>query len=251
MIELELTPPVAVIRIKSEGKLNILDEKLMKDMIAKVHSIEDKDGEIRSAIITGSGSSFVAGADIKEMHAMDPAKAESFSALGHRLVRKMHESRIAYIAAVNGYAFGGGLELALACDIILASKSATFAQSESNLGIIPGWGGTKNLPERIGKHRALKLMLTGERISAEEALRIGLVDDVFESNEELMEKAMELAHKIAEKSPLVIKKIKECVYDKPDFILERKNFSLCFSSEDQKEGMRAFLEKRKPEFKGK
>lgn len=251
MIELELIPPVAVIRIKSEGKLNIMDGKLMKDMIAKVHSIEDKDGEIRSAIITGSGSSFVAGADIKEMQEMNPEEAESFSALGHRLVGKLHESRVVYIAAVNGYAFGGGLELALACDIILASKSTTFAQSESNLGIMPGWGGTKNLPERIGKHRALKLMLTGERISTEEALRIGLVDDVFESNEELMEKAMELAHKISEKSPLVIKKIKECVYDKPDFTLERKNFSLCFSTGDQREGMQAFLEKRKPEFKGK
>jgi enoyl-CoA hydratase len=249
MIELELIPPIAVIRIREEERLNALNSETMSELLNTIESIEDRG--VRSAIITGSGKSFIAGADIKEMCEMSSKEAESFSSLGHELVKKMHNSGTAYIAAVNGYAFGGGVEVALACDIILASKSAVFAQSESNLGIIPGWGGTRNLPERVGRHRALRLMLTGEQIGADEALRIGLVDMVYESNDELIRSALELGKRIAEKSPLVIKKIKECVYDDIDFTREENNFALCFSTEDQREGMKAFLEKRKPEFRGR
>jgi len=248
MIDLELTQPVAIIRIRREEKLNVINGEMLKELLSAVESIEDKG--IRSAIITGSGKSFIAGADIKEMKDMSVEEAEHFSAMGHNLIKRMRGSGIFYIAAVNGYAFGGGIEIMLGCDAVLASKNAVFSQSESNLGIIPGWGATRNLPERIGKHKALKLMLTCERISAEEALRIGLVDELC-GEEELMERAIELGKRIAEKSPFVIKKIKECVYNNPDFTLERKNFALCFSTEDQKEGMRAFLEKRKPEFKGR
>jgi enoyl-CoA hydratase len=249
MIELELTPPTAVIRIRREERMNALNREAMGELLGTVESIEDKD--IRSAIITSSGRSFVAGADIGEMCEMSAGEAESFSALGHELVKKMHGSAIAYIAAVNGYAFGGGVEIALACDIALASRNAVFAQSESNLGIIPGWGGTQNLPKRIGRQRALRLMLTGEQISAEEALHAGLVEAVYADGDELMREAVNLGERVAEKSPLVIRKIKECVYEGEDFATERRNFALCFSTGDQREGMRAFLEKRKPEFSGR
>jgi enoyl-CoA hydratase len=249
MIDLELSQPVAMIRIRREEKLNVINREMLRELLSAVESIENKG--VRSAIITGSGKSFIAGADIREMKDMTAEEAEHFSAMGHRLIKRMQSSSIFYIAAVNGYTFGGGIEMMLACDAVLASKNAVFAQSESNLGIIPGWGGTRNLPERVGKHRALKLMLTGEQISAEEALRIGLVDEICSDEHELMQRALELGKRIAEKSPLVVRRIKECVYDKPDFTLEQKNFSLCFSTEDQKEGMQAFLEKRKPEFKGR
>jgi enoyl-CoA hydratase len=255
-IELKIEPPVALMTIRREQSHNAIDEETMGELIEAIDALEKEEG-IRAVVITGNGKSFISGADIKEMAHMSPQEAERFSGYGALLVKKMHSSRLAFIAAVNGYAFGGGVEVALACDLILASKNAIFAQSETNLGIIPGWGGTQNLPRRLGLHKALKLILTAEQISAEEALRIGLIDEMSENQEELIKNAIVLGNRIAERSSLVIERAKECVYNGMDcsleqgMALERAAFSLCFSTEDQREGMGAFLEKRKPVFRGR
>ena len=206
--------------------------------------------DIKVIIITGEGKAFVAGADIAEMADMTKAEGLAFSKKGQNVFRMISELDIPVIAAVNGFALGGGCELAMSCDFRIASVKAKFGQPEVNLGLTPGYAGTQRLPRLVGKGDALLLLLSGDHIAADEAHRIGLVQWVLEP-EELMEKTIELAKKIAAKGPMAVKKVKKSVvkgldmdfYDGCD--LEAQEFSSLFE-EEGREGMKAFLEKRPP-----
>jgi enoyl-CoA hydratase len=215
------------------------------------------DEQVKVIVVTGSGEkAFVAGADIKEMSELSVQEARAFSELGHRVCTALEEIQQPVIAAVNGFALGGGCELALACDLIYASSRARFGQPEVNLGVIPGFGGTQRLCRRVGVGKGRELIYTGDMVKAPDAQAIGLVNDVFEP-EELMEKVLERAETIASKGPLAVAQAKRVIYQGYDLPLgsslelERQMFAGLFDSEDQKEGMAAFAEKRKPEFKGK
>jgi enoyl-CoA hydratase len=205
---------------------------------------------IRVAILTGAGSkAFVAGADIGEMRGMMPTEARDLALLGHRVCAAVERLPQPVIAAVNGYALGGGCELALSCDMRIAAETARFGQPEVNLGIIPGFGGTQRLARLIGKGRALEMVLSGEMIDAAEALRIGLVNRVV-PGENLLAEAKRLAGKIAAKGTVALRLCKEAVINGLEMDLARACayeadlFGFCFSTHDQKEGMAAFLEKR-------
>jgi enoyl-CoA hydratase len=246
---------VGSIVINKPQVLNALDKTTLKELVAVVDDLES-DPSIKVAMITGKDKAFVAGADIKQMKDMNTLEAKEFGELGHTLMHHIEGSRLPYIAVVNGFALGGGCELMMACDMILASASAKIGQPEINLGIHPGFGGTQRLPRLVGSMKAKELLLTGDTIDASEALRIGLVNKVVEP-EKLMEEAEKLAVKLATKSSIQLRFIKELVNKGMQMSLssacamEISYFSACFSTEDQKEGMSAFLEKRKPVFKGK
>ncbi|MDI3497242.1 enoyl-CoA hydratase-related protein [Archaeoglobus sp.] len=252
-VKLELDGEIAVATLSRPEKLNALDTKTRMELAEVIEGIEEV---ARVLIITGSGKAFAAGADINELLQRDAVKAFEATKLGTDLFSRIEELEIPVIAAINGYALGGGCELAMACDIRIASEKAKFGQPEINLAIIPGAGGTQRLPRLVGLGMAKKLVLTGEIIDAQTALRIGLVEEVVE-HERLMDRAKEVAAKIIEKSPLAVKVAKKALNASINMPLreglryEASLFSMLFSSEDAKEGMRAFLEKRKPEFKGR
>jgi enoyl-CoA hydratase len=224
----------------------------MDALLAEVSGRSD----IKVLILTGEGKAFVAGADISEMADKTKTAARKFSAAGQKTLRALELLDKVVIAAVNGFALGGGCELALACDIRFAAESARFGQPEIDLGITPGFGGTQRLPRALGMGWAKYLCLSGRSIRADEALRIGLVQAVFPCKS-LMDEAMKLAGELAAKSPLAMRYCKSALHYSRDVDIdtgqeiERDLFSLCFASEDQTEGMAAFLEKRKPEFKGR
>jgi len=232
--------------------MNALNEQALRDMMHAVTELET-DTTISVVILTGEGKSFIAGADIKHMLNLTPLQAKVFAEYGHNLLNKIEASRLPVIAAVNGYALGGGCEVMMACDIAIASTKAKIGQPEINLGISPGFGGTQRLTRHIGRMRAKELLLTGDNISAQEAYELGLVNKVVEP-EVLMDTAMALANKIAAKSDVQISFIKALVNKGADIDLATANyleisyFSSSFSTHDQKEGMTAFIEKRKPEF---
>lgn len=212
------------------------------------------DPDLRVLVLTGGGEkAFVAGADIAEMSAMGPTRARVFSALGHRVFDKLERLPVPTIAMVNGFALGGGMELALACDLVYASEKAKFGQPEVNLGVIPGFGGTQRLPRKIGPMRALELCFTGDIIGADKAKEIGLVLEVFPL-EELREKVDAVAKKILSKGPLAVAALKRVIIEasacdpRTANALEQETFGVLFGSEDQKEGMNAFLEKRQAKF---
>jgi len=215
------------------------------------------DPVLRVVVLTGGGpKAFVAGADIAEMAEMGATRARVFSSVGHRVFDKLEKLPVPTIAAVNGFALGGGMEVALACDLIYASERGRFGQPEVNLGVIPGFGGTQRLPRKIGPMRALELCFTGDIISAAKAVEIGLALEVF-PGDELREKVDEIAKKIAGKGPLAIAAMKRVVIEgascdpRTANALEQETFGVLFGSEDQKEGMRAFLEKREAVFTGR
>jgi len=246
---------IGIIKINRPNNLNALNKDTIIELTKAVEELE-KDKNIKVAILTGEGKAFIAGADIKQMKDMNPSEAKKFAEIGHKLLMNIENSRLPFIAAVNGYALGGGCEVMMACDICIASASAKIGQPEINLGIHPGFGGTQRLPRLVGRMKAKELLLTGENIDANEAHRIGLVNMVV-PDDKIMEEAERIANKIVSKSTVQTDFIKSLVNKgmevdlKKACELEISYFSKSFQTEDQKEGMTAFLEKRKPNFKGK
>jgi enoyl-CoA hydratase len=255
-VNLKLEDSIAILEINRPKSLNALNKETLKE-IEIVIDLLNKKQEIKVVIITGYGKkAFVAGADISEMKDMNVKEAKEFSLLGHRVFNKIEESTKIFIAAVNGYALGGGCELALACDIRIASKTAEFGQPEINLGIIPGFGGTIRLSKILGKSLALQLILTGKNIDAKEAEKIKLVNKVVDLDEILVE-AKKIAKNISKKSAPIISMAKESINFAQEHTAvegskyEANLFSICFSTNDQTEGMEAFLNKRKAVFENK
>jgi enoyl-CoA hydratase len=243
---------IAVVSINRPKFLNALNTETIKEL-GECLKILNRDDEVRVVLITGKGKSFVAGADVKEMKGMTRKEAFTFSRMGQRVLDQIQEMDKPVIAVVNGFALGGGLELALACDLIIVSEKAKMGLPEVNLGVFPGFGGTQRLPRLIGMLKAREMIFTGEAIDARTAKEIGLVNQVM-PDDELLTKTKELAKKIAEKSRQALKLAKKAINQGKEIglssglALERELFSQCFTQPDQKEGMAAFVEKRKPKF---
>jgi enoyl-CoA hydratase len=246
---------IGKIKMNRPDALNALNKETLEELSKAIDELE-ADKNIKVAILTGEGKAFIAGADIKQMKEMSPSEAKKFAQTGHALLMKIEDSRLPFIAAVNGFALGGGCEVMMACDIIIAATGAKIGQPEINLGIHPGFGGTQRLPRFVGRIKAKELLLTGDIISAEEAHKIRLVNMVV-SDDKILEETEKIANKIASKSSVQTKYIKELVKKGMDVDLKKAcsieidYFSKSFLTEDQKEGMTAFLEKRKANFKGK
>jgi enoyl-CoA hydratase len=244
---------IAIVQLNRPKVLNALSFETMVELVRAFEEL-DKDQAVNVIILTGGPDVFAAGADLREMAQATPVDL----ALGRRFelwdrIRKISKP---IIAAVSGYCLGGGCELAMNCDIIVASESATFGQPEVNVGIMPGAGGTQRLTRAVGKYKSMEMILTGKSISAEEAYRIGLVNKIVPV-ESLIDGAKKMASEIASKPPISVRAAKEAILRAQDTTLEvglefeRRAFYLLFATEDGKEGMKAFLEKRKPTFKGK
>ena len=240
---------VALITINRPQAMNALNPATIIELSSAIAELEQQAG-VHVMIITGAGEkAFVAGGDVALMRTLTPIQARDVALMAAELFQRIENSPCVVIAAINGYALGGGCELALACDLRLAAEQAKLGQPEVNLGIIPGWGGTQRLPRLIGISRAKELMFTGERISAEQALKLGLVDHVY-PDDQLLDHAQALAQTIAAKPQNAIRTIKEAVnkgmsMDQDKAIhYEAEMFGMCFTTADQKEGMDAFLEKR-------
>ena len=246
---------IETITISRPDKLNALSPELLQELTGVFRSLLEQPEPPRCAILTGEGKAFVAGADIAAMANLLPTEARRFAELGHRLGSMFEEAPFPIIAAVNGFALGGGCELALACDFIFAADSAKFGQPEVKLGIIPGFGGTQRLARRVGMGKARELVYTGDVIAAAEALRIGLVNAVF-PGAELMAQCEATAKKICSMGPLAVAAAKRVMLRGEDQSLPAANelevtaFSALFTSADQREGMTAFVEKRAAAFKG-
>ncbi|MEK7383636.1 MAG: enoyl-CoA hydratase-related protein [Elusimicrobiota bacterium] len=252
---IEKDGPVGIATLCRPKALNALSMPLMKELLAALEAF-DADPAVRVMLVTGSERAFAAGADINEMKDISGSKAAE-AAMAEHLARwdKIAALKKPVIAAVSGFALGGGCELAMACDMIVASQTAQFGQPETLIGVIPGAGGTQRLTKAVGKSLAMDLCLTGRRLSAREALAAGLVARVYEP-EVFLEEAKKLAREVAKMSPLAAQAAKRAVrkaldVDTPAGLrAERQDFYLLFDSKDQKEGMRAFVEKRPPVFKG-
>ena len=254
-ILLEKEGNVGILTIQREEALNALNIQVLTELDQAIEQVKN-DESIHVLIITGKGKAFVAGADISEMKDLNQFEGREFGALGINTFRKIELMEKPVIAMVNGYALGGGCELALSCDIRIASEKAVFGQPEVGLGITPGFSGTQRLPRIVGLAKAKELIFTANNIRADEALEIGLVNKLV-SKDELLETTMKMAEKIASNAQLAVSYSKNAINRgietdiETGISLEREYFGLCFASEDQKEGMSAFLEKRKPEFKSK
>lgn len=252
-ILVEQDGPVGIVTLNRPKELNALNNQLVGEL---ANALEEFDGDdaIHCMVITGAGEkAFAAGADIKEMSGKSPIDMMLGGFGVWKRIKGIHKP---IIAAVGGYALGGGCELAMICDMIVASENARFGQPEINLGIIPGAGGTQRLTRTIGKYRAMEMVLTGVQISAQEMAAHGLVNRVVPQGQHLTE-AVKLAKEVAARAPIAVRLAKEAVLNafetslEEGLELERKNFFLLFATEDMREGMRAFIEKRKAEFQGR
>ena len=247
---------LAIITIRREKALNALNSSVLIELTNAVSELELSD-DVACVAITGAGDkAFIAGADIAEMRELNPIQGQALSEMGGNLATAIESSERPYIAAVNGFALGGGCELAMACDFIYASSKAKLGQPEVKLGVIPGFGGTQRLPRRVGVAKAKELVFTGAIIGADEALRIGLVDAVV-APEELMDKVRATASAIAANGPLAVAEAKRLIHVgqsislEAALLLEQRTFGALFNTEDRTEGMTAFVEKREAAFKGK
>jgi enoyl-CoA hydratase len=255
IVTVERDGHVARVTIRREDKLNALDADVLRALALAFWNLRDN-APPRCAILTGAGKAFVAGADIAAMATMSPSDALSFSETGHALCRSIEELPFPTVAAVNGFALGGGLELALACDFIYASERAKLGQPEVKLGVIPGFGGTQRLMRRVGIARAREMIYSGNTVDAEQALRIGLVNAVC-APDALLDTVTKLAKQIAEVGPLAVAAAKrtllhgECASLSEGNALERHAFAALFGSEDQRGGMAGFLRKSVVTFEGR
>jgi len=251
----QIESSICTITINRPDKLNALNKAVISDLSAAIDEVHNNP-EIKSAIITGAGpKAFVAGADISEFLELNADDGEELARRGQKNVfDKIENSPKPIVAAVNGFALGGGCELALACHFIYASENAKFGQPEVNLGLIPGYGGTQRLTQLIGRNRSMELVMTGNMITAKEAMEYGIVNKVT-SAEELLPKVKETLLLIQSKAPVAIAKVIESInnfdHTQQGYDFEIKKFGECFATEDLKEGATAFLEKRKANFKGK
>jgi enoyl-CoA hydratase len=245
---------VAVVTIDRQDALNALNVETLTELRDRLREVGD-DAEVRAVVLTGAGEkAFVAGADIKYMSGLDPEQAKGWGALGHEAGRLLETMPKPTIAAINGFALGGGCELALACDLRFASSRAKLGQPEINLGIVPGWGGTQRLARICGIGVAKELVYTGRTVDAEEALRIGLVNAVADP---VLDRALETARELASKSPVALSLAKRLcnltlgIDHAGGLEIEANEFGELFASEDAKEGLAAFVEKRAPSFTGR
>lgn len=243
---------VHLVTIDRPKALNALDPQVLDELSALLDELGDSP---RVLILTGAGKAFVAGADIAAMRGLTPVEAETFAGRGQALFSRLAAAPYPVIAAVNGYALGGGCELALACDIVLAGPKALFGQPEVKLGVIPGFGGTQRLARRVGLAAALDLCLTGRNVKAEEACRIGLASRAVEGD--VVDEALAVAAELLKMGPVALRYVKRAIHEGVDGDLEagmaaeRSLFGLCFATDDQTEGMAAFLERRPADFQGR
>jgi enoyl-CoA hydratase len=246
---------IVVITISREEKLNALDTDTLEELKTAIQSVYD-DKNAKGVIITGAGEkAFVSGADIEELAGLNELQGRKFSENGQEILALIENSHKPVIAAVDGYALGGGCELAMACHIRVATARSFFGQPEVTLGLIPGYGGTQRLTQLVGKGRALEMMMTADIIPANVALQIGLVNHVVETKEAMIEKCKVILMKIFANAPLAVGMLIGCVnavftQEENGYQTESNSFSNCFKSDDFKEGVNAFLEKRKPKFQG-
>ena len=245
---------VGTLTVTRPDQLNSLNEAVVDDLGAATRELEERE-DLRVLVVTGAGRAFVAGADIKAMLDFDGPEAVGFARAGHNALDALSELPYPVIAAVNGYALGGGLELALACDLIYASEKAVFGLPEVGLGIIPGFGGTQRLGRTIGWHRARDLVFSGRHVKADEAKRIGLALDVF-PQDKFTDKVSSVAETITSNGPIAVRTAKRVMRRGAEMSLEdgneeeRRQFGQLFSTEDRREGMQAFLDKRDADFQG-
>jgi enoyl-CoA hydratase/carnithine racemase len=255
LVNLTVDGHIATLTLLREKQLNALNEQLLRDLDAQLDTIA-ANSDIKVVLLHGQGRAFAAGADIAQMQPFTAAEAQRFSRLGQAVFSKMEHLHPPIIGLIHGYALGGGLELAMACDIRMAAEGTKFGQPEVTLGVIPGFGGSQRLPRLVGQGVALKLLLTGDLVDAQEAHRIGLITDVVPADE-LLAKGRELAGKFTEMAPMALSWMKSAVYEGAELDIDKglafeaSLFGMSFSTGDQKEGMRAFLERRKASFEGK
>lgn len=255
LVRWEQQDRVGVVTIDRPKALNALNAEVIEAFGSLLDRVE-ANPEIGALVVTGAGRAFVAGADVAAMRTMTPLEAEAFSALAHRVMGRLESLPIPTIAAVNGFALGGGCELALACDFVFAARGAKLGQPETKLGLIPGFGGTSRLVRRVGLAWAKQLVLVGEPIDAEEALRIGLVNRIFEA-EALLPETIAVARAAAARAPVATRLAKQIMQEGQDadvrtaHALEQRAFGLVFATQDRVEGTGAFVEKRDPEFEGR